>query len=83
MPRSGTAGSSVKPISNFLRNCQTDFQNGCVSLQSYQQWRSFPLSLHSCQHVLSPEILVLAILSGVRLNVRAVLICFSLMTKDG
>ena len=28
VPRSGIAGYSGNTISNFLRNCQTDFQNG-------------------------------------------------------
>ena len=38
MPRRGIAGSSSSIMSNFLRNCQTDLQSGCTSLQSYQQW---------------------------------------------
>jgi hypothetical protein len=37
-------------------------------LQSHQQWRSVPLSSHLCQHLLSPEFLILAILTGVRWN---------------
>ena len=55
MPRRGIAGSSSSTVSNFLRNHQTDFQSGCTSLQSHQQWRNVPLSPHPCQHLLSPE----------------------------
>jgi hypothetical protein len=51
-------------------------------LQSHQQWRSVPLSPHPCQHLLSPEFLILAILTGVRWNLRVVFICVSLMIKD-
>ena len=82
MSRSGIAGFSGSTMSNFLRNCQTDFHCGCTSLQPYQQWRSVPLSPHPRQHLLSLEFLILAILTGVRWNLRVVLICISLMTKD-
>jgi hypothetical protein len=41
-------------------------------LQSHQQWRSVPPSPHPRQHVLSPEFLILAILTGVRWNLRVV-----------
>jgi hypothetical protein len=82
VPRSDIAGSSGNTMSNFLRNCQTDFQSGCASLQSHQQWRSVPLSPHPLQHLLSPEFFILAILTGVRWNRRVVLIRISLMTKD-
>ena len=81
MLRRGIAGSSGSTMSNFLRNCQTDFQSGCTSLQSLQQWRSVPFSPHPRQHLLSPE-LMLAILTSVRCNLRVVLICIFLMTKD-
>jgi hypothetical protein len=40
MTRSGIAGSLGSTMSNFLRNCQTDFQSGCTSWQSHQQWRN-------------------------------------------
>jgi hypothetical protein len=81
-PKSGIAGFSGRSISNFLRNCQTDFQSGCTSLQFHQQWRSVPFSPHPHQHLLSPEFLILAILIGVRWNLRVILICISLITKD-
>jgi hypothetical protein len=37
MLRSGIVGSSGNTMSNFLRNCQTDFQSDCTRLQSDQQ----------------------------------------------
>ena len=82
MPRSGIARSSGNTMSNFLRTHQTDSQRVCTILQSHQQWRSVPLSPHPHQHLLSPEFLILAILTGVRWNLRVVLICISLMIKN-
>jgi hypothetical protein len=82
MPRRGIAGISSNTMSNFLRNCQTDFQSGCTNLHSYQQWRSIPLSPNPCQHLVSTEFLILLILTGVIWKLRVVLICISLMIKD-
>jgi hypothetical protein len=82
MARSGIAGSFSSTMYDFLRNRQTDFQSGCTSLQSHQKWRSVPHSPHPHQHLLSPEFMTLAILTGVRWNLRVVLICISLMIKD-
>jgi hypothetical protein len=78
MPRRGIAGSSGSTMSNYLRNHQTDFQSGCSSLQSHQQWKSVFLSPHPHQHLLSSEFFILAILTGVRRTLRVVLICISL-----
>jgi hypothetical protein len=44
MPRRRIARSSGSTMSSFLRSCQTDFQSGCTSLQSHQQWRSVTFS---------------------------------------
>jgi hypothetical protein len=74
IPKSGITGSMGRSTSNFLRNLQIDFQSGCISLQSQQHWRSVPLSTHPLQHALSPEILILAILIGVKWNLRVILI---------
>ena len=78
MAKNGVARSSGRSISNSL----TNLQSGCTSLQSYQQWRSGPLPPHPLQHVLSPDDLILAILIGVRWNLRVLLICISLIIKD-
>jgi hypothetical protein len=52
-------------------------------LQIHQQWKSVPHSPDPCQHLLSPELFfILATLTDVRSNLRFVLICISLMTKD-
>jgi hypothetical protein len=72
MPRKDIARSCSSTMSNFLMNRQSDFQ----------QWRSVSLSPHPCQHLLSPEFLILAILPGVRWNLRVVLICISLIIKN-
>ena len=82
IPKNGIVGTSDLFISNFLRKLQIDFQSGCTGLQSHQQWRSVPLSLHPLQHVLSPEVLILAILFAVRWNLRVILMCISPITKD-
>jgi hypothetical protein len=82
MPRRGFAGSYGSTMSNFLSNLQTDFQSRCTSMQSHQEWRSVSLSPHLRQNLLSLELFILAILTGVRWNLKVVLICISLMIKD-
>jgi hypothetical protein len=82
MPKSGMAQSSSKCTSNFLRKYQIDFQSGCTVLPSHKQWKSVLLFPYSCQHVLSPEFWILAILIVIRWNLKVVLICITLMIND-
>ena len=82
MPKSGIAEYCGRLIPIFLRSHHTDCQSGCTSWHSHQQWRSVPLSPHPLQHGLSLVFLILAILTGVRLYLRVVLSCISLMAKD-
>jgi hypothetical protein len=58
------------------------FQNGGTYLHAYLQWRSVLLSAQPLQHVFSPEVLILTILIGVRWNLRVLLTCIPLITKD-
>ena len=82
MSRSDMACSCGRTIPKFLRKHQIDFQSSCTSLYFHQQWRSITLALHPHQHELSSEFLILAILMGLRWNIRVVLICISLVTKN-
>ena len=67
---------------SFLSNRHTDFHSGCTSLHSHQQWMSVFLIPHPLQHRLSLVFLTLAILTGVKLYLKVVLICISLIAKE-
>jgi hypothetical protein len=83
IPRSGIPGSYDRSMFRFLRRLHIFFQSGCTSSYSHQQCTRAPFSPYAHQHMLVVVFLITAILTGMRCNLRVILICIFYMARDG
>ena len=82
MSSSGITGSYGSSTSSLLRNLCSVLHSDGTSFHSHQQCKRVPFLPHPLQHLSFADILMAAILTGMRWYLTVILICISLILSD-